>query len=229
VYSVTDLLLSSRFWEIIGISAAVIFYGRFYIQWIVSEIQGRSTIPTVFWYMSSAGSLMLLGYAVWLQSPIGALSHSFNIVIYARNLFHIWRQGGTLTRIRNVFLHGIAGGVIVLACCLLAWTWLREFESTRDSPVETVRQTWLWLGIGTLGQVLFGCRFLLQWLATERKRKSVIPVAFWYISIVAALLLMSAHFHRREWVFGTGIAATVLIYLRNLWLIHQRRETVPGG
>jgi len=210
----------SRFWEVLGIAAAFIFYGRFYLQWFVSEIQKRSVIPVAFWYMSSLGSLMLLAYAVYLQSPIGALSHCFNIVIYVRNLIHIWREKGVLTSRLSAGVHTAAGLIVLGALGLAVHTWLREYDVVREVSPEAARQTWFWLGVGVVGQGLFGCRFALQWAATEFHHKSVVPVAFWYFSVIAAVLLTASHLQRREWVFVLGMGATVLVYLRNLWLIY---------
>ena len=68
-------------WTLFGVAGGLIFYGRFYVQWIASERAGRSVMPVAFWYMSSAGSVMLVAYAFALQSPLGALGQTFNIVI----------------------------------------------------------------------------------------------------------------------------------------------------
>lgn len=211
------------FFGFMGVAAALVFYGRFYLQWIVSEIKKQSVIPVAFWYMSTAGSLMLFVYGVYRQSPIGTLSHCFNIVIYARNLIHIWREKGTLSTRRSVLVHGAVGLVILTAMAFLALTWLREYGETKTASPEEFRQTWIWLAVGVLGQGLFGVRFIMQWLVTEARRKSVIPLAFWYISIVAALLLMASHLQRHEWIYAIGLGSTVLVYLRNLWLIHTHK------
>lgn len=209
-----------------GALAGLIFYGRFYLQMIVSERRGESVVPVGFWYMSVVGSLMLLGFGAWQRSPIGVLSHSFNMVIYTRNLVHIWREGGKLTRRRERVVQGLAGLVVLTGMVILAVTWFREYEHVQEVPVDVARQTWLWLFVGVVGQGLFACRFIVQWLVTEAKKKSVIPVSFWWISIAASSLLMASHLNRGEWVFVLGIASTLFIYSRNLWLIHRHREPV---
>jgi lipid-A-disaccharide synthase-like uncharacterized protein len=80
---------------------------------------------------------------------------------------------------------------------------------------------WLLLGFG--GQVVFMGRFVIQWLASERQRRSVIPVSFWYLSIIGALVLLVYALHRRDPVFVVGQGAGVAIYLRNLQLIRRAR------
>lgn len=80
-----------------------------------------------------------------------------------------------------------------------------------------------WLVIGFGGQALFMGRFLVQWLVSERERRSVIPISFWYFSIGGALVLLVYALHRRDPVFIAGQLLGVLIYLRNLHLIRLER------
>jgi lipid-A-disaccharide synthase-like uncharacterized protein len=216
--------LTGGLWALFGTVGALIFYGRFYVQWIVSERRKRSVIPTVFWYMSSVGSVMLLAYAVASQSPLGALGQTFNIGVYSRNLVHIWREQGKLTRRRNVLVHGAVAVVVLVSVVLLALTWTREVALTRAAAPGEAAEVWIWLAVGVLGQLFFALRFLVQWLATEIKRKSVVPPAFWYLSLVAALLQMAAFLQRHEWIFAAGMAATIVIYARNIWLIQVERQ-----
>lgn len=76
-----------------------------------------------------------------------------------------------------------------------------------------------WLMIGFAGQALFMGRFLVQWIQSERQRKSVVPVAFWYFSLAGGLTLLAYAFHRGDPVFVAGQFFGVFIYLRNLHLI----------
>ena len=81
-----------------------------------------------------------------------------------------------------------------------------------------------WLVLGFAGQALFSMRFLVQWIYSERCRRSVIPVAFWYFSIAGGLMLLSYAIYRRDPVFIVGQAAGFFIYSRNLYLIHRERS-----
>lgn len=82
----------------------------------------------------------------------------------------------------------------------------------------------IWVGIGLAGQALFSARFLLQWLASEKARRSTIPVAFWYFSIGGGLTLFAYAIHRGDPVFILGQGAGVFIYARNLYLIHREKR-----
>jgi lipid-A-disaccharide synthase-like uncharacterized protein len=83
----------------------------------------------------------------------------------------------------------------------------------------------LWLGIGLLGQAMFSARFLIQWIVSERRRESVIPVPFWYFSIAGGLTLLAYAIYRQDPVFILGQGAGVFVYARNLYFIH--RPAVP--
>ena len=211
----------SVLWYFLGVPASVIFYGRFYVQWIVSEIRRKSVMPLAFWYMSSIGSLMLLVYGVATASALGTFSHCFNISVYSRNLIHIWREKGKLSTAINIGVHVFVAVVILAALAATAWTWRQVYDKASAAPGAEMQKTALWLGIGVIGQGLFAMRFLVQWIATERRKKSVVPTAFWWLSLAASILMCASFTREREWVFAAGIAATTLIYARNLWLIYR--------
>ena len=76
-----------------------------------------------------------------------------------------------------------------------------------------------WLAIGFLAQSAFFARFLVQWLASERRGESVVPVAFWHLSVIGGLMLLAYSVYRHEPVFILGQALGLLVYVRNLMLI----------
>jgi len=79
----------------------------------------------------------------------------------------------------------------------------------------------LWLGIGLLGQAMFSARFLIQWIVSERRRESVIPVRFWCFSIAGGLTLLAYAIYRLDPVFILGQSTGVFVYARNLYFIHR--------
>jgi lipid-A-disaccharide synthase-like uncharacterized protein len=78
--------------------------------------------------------------------------------------------------------------------------------------------------IGLLGQLLFTARFLVQWIASERAGKSIVPLSFWFFSLSGGLILLGYAIYRRDPVFIIGQATGVFIYVRNLMLIFRRSE-----
>ncbi len=83
-----------------------------------------------------------------------------------------------------------------------------------------------WVVVGLGGQMLFSMRFIIQWLRSEQAGRSVIPLAFWYFSVAGGVVLLSYAIHRRDPVFILGQAGGLIIYARNLRLIHKERQAV---
>lgn len=86
----------------------------------------------------------------------------------------------------------------------------------------------MWLAVGFLGQALFTMRFVVQWLQSERMRRSVVPEAFWYFSVLGGLTLLAYSIHRRDPVFIVGQASGLFIYLRNLYFIIRERKRLKA-
>ena len=84
--------------------------------------------------------------------------------------------------------------------------------------------TSIWVGVGLVGQLLFTSRFLVQWIASERRRESVIPPAFWWLSLGGGITLLTYALWRQDPVFILGQGMGLVVYFRNLALIHARRE-----
>ena len=87
----------------------------------------------------------------------------------------------------------------------------------------------VWLGIGFFGQSLFFSRWIIQWIASERKAESQMPLAFWYMSLAGGLIVLSYAVYRRDPVFIAGQGVGVFVYLRNLMLIHAKRKRLARG
>ena len=82
----------NTFWLALGFFAQALFSARFLAQWIASEKAGKSVIPIVFWYLSIAGSTLLLIYAIHRLDPVFILGQFGGLFIYSRNLYLIWRE-----------------------------------------------------------------------------------------------------------------------------------------
>ena len=80
-----------------------------------------------------------------------------------------------------------------------------------------------WMIVGFLGQALFTMRFLVQWAASEKKKDSVIPVAFWWLSLLGGLTLLTYAISRADPVIVVGQAMGLFVYVRNIMLIEKAR------
>ena len=81
-----------------------------------------------------------------------------------------------------------------------------------------------WVAFGLFGQLMFTGRFVIQWIASERAGRSTVPLAFWYFSIAGALILFTYAVYRQDPVFILGQSFGIVVYSRNLWLIHKEKR-----
>ena len=82
-----------------------------------------------------------------------------------------------------------------------------------------------WLVVGFLGQGIFASRFIVQWIYSEKKGYSAIPVVFWYLSILGGFSLLIYAISRKDPVIITGQAFGIFIYARNLYLIYKGKKS----
>lgn len=84
--NIHSMIHNLNIFYIIGFLGQIIFFSRFLVQWIVSEVKKKSVIPHVFWYLSIAGSALLLVYAIYRRDPVFTLGQSVGFVVYVRNI-----------------------------------------------------------------------------------------------------------------------------------------------
>lgn len=82
----------------------------------------------------------------------------------------------------------------------------------------------LWVAFGLAGQILFGSRFIVQWIASERRKVSYIPRVFWWLSLSGGMITAVYAIHIRDTVFTIAQCAGLLVYVRNLALIYRRND-----
>jgi len=95
-----------------------------------------------------------------------------------------------------------------------AWATLSSYSTTEI----------VWLSVGLFGQAMFSMRFIIQWIVSEKKRDSVVPIAFWYFSLAGATIVLAYGIYKVEPVLIIGQSTGFVIYLRNLYFIHKRKH-----
>ncbi len=101
--AIMEQIVNDPVWATVALVGQMIFGGRFILQWLVSEYKKKSHIPTAFWFMSLAGSMILLTYSVHIKNPVFMLAFSLNTFIYLRNIHLIYKHArkGTLIDIEK--------------------------------------------------------------------------------------------------------------------------------
>lgn len=82
----------------------------------------------------------------------------------------------------------------------------------------------IWVSVGLFGQAMFSMRFIIQWIVSEKKRDSVVPIAFWYFSLIGSIIVLAYGIYKLEPVLIVGQSTGFVIYLRNLYFIYKRKH-----
>lgn len=199
----------------IGFLAQGFFSARILVQWILSEKARKVLSPTIFWYLSIAGSYLLCLYG-WLR-------HDFAIVLGQVISYYIY--------LWNLHLKGAWGKILIPLRILLLFTpvvavgfgltdtaaFIKDFLRNEDVP--------LWLLIfGSSGQILFTLRFIYQWYYSTRLGRSELPAGFWMISLCGSLLIVSYGIFRADPVLIVGQSFGLVAYVRNLMIGARQKE-----
>lgn len=158
------------------------------------------------------------------QNDLGCRKHKPRRPVGAAEDAGINRHEGVL---RTVF--SAEGGVALSNRPSCRAVWGKKGGSVAPGPRRATRAMGMspekiWLGIGFLAQALFSARFLVQWIASERAKRSVVPVAFWVLSVFGGALLLAYALWRRDPVFIVGQGAGLIVYSRNLYFIYREKR-----
>jgi len=208
-------IVAFQIWDAVGWLGQGLFTLRVVVQWWASERAGRSVLPRSFWWISLAGSLALLVYVSHRQDPVFLAGVSINTAIYARNLFLIHRTPDTAARPRSPWLPVLLGLGVAAAAAVVLW-------KVGAHLVEFDEPAWL-LALGFAAQAIWSSRFILQWYASERAGRSVLPPSFFLVSTAGALLLLAYAIVRVDWVMMAAFALNPIPYVRNLILMKRAK------
>ncbi|WP_339901765.1 lipid-A-disaccharide synthase N-terminal domain-containing protein [uncultured Cyclobacterium sp.] len=198
-------------WPLLGIGflAQGLFSARFLIQLVKSEKAGKVLSPVIFWQLSLMASFLLLVYGTFREDMVIVGGQLIGYYIYIRNLqiLNAWKAFTTTLRLVFLLLP------LFFLLYLLFVAHYDFFILVNNPEISKVLLTW-----GTFGQAIFTLRFVVQWRHAEKKRKAEFPLAFWYISLVGALLIASYAIYRKDSVLFIGQAFGIIVYLRNLMI-----------
>lgn len=182
------------------------------LQWISSEKTKRTQVPKQFWIHSLFASFLLFVYG-WLRNDFAIiLGQTITYFIYIRNM-HLQKEWFRITKlVRSFFL--------VFPILIIIYSYNNnQMDVQRLFKNENIP---LWLLIlGSTGQVVFTFRFVYQWLYSERRKKSLLPLGFWLISLTGSLLILIYAIIRKDPVLFVGQFFGFIIYLRNIIIIKK--------
>ena len=185
------------------------FSARILLQWILSERAKKVISPAIFWQLSIVGSYLLFVYG-WLRDDFAIiLGQIISYYIYIWNLDkkHQWKKLPFV--IRTLLL--LTPVAAILYMLKDASAFVDQFFRNEKIP--------LWLLVyGSMGQIIFTLRFVYQWIYSKRKDESLLPIGFWVISLLGALIIVSYAIYRRDPVLILGQSTGLIAYSRNIYL-----------
>lgn len=193
----------------LGFVAQILFFTRTIAQWFKSEQQGEVISPIIYWQISLGGSILMLTYGI-LRNDFAIVLGQFIVYgIYIRNLQlkHAWNA-----------MHTVAKGLSVLVP-LVYLGWLIFGGSNNFSSILNNKDVPLYLMIwGSAGQIIFTFRFVYQWIYSESRKNSVLPLGFWIISTIGSLMIFTYAIYRLDPVLFAAHSLGLFIYFRNILL-----------
>lgn len=194
---------------VIGFLAQVFFSARILLQWFLSERAKKVISPAIFWQLSIVGAYLLFVYG-WLRDDFAIiLGQIISYYIYIWNLDkkHQWKKLPFI--IRTLLL--LTPVAAILYMLKDASAFVDQFFRNEKIP--------LWLLVyGSMGQIIFTLRFVYQWIYSKRKDESLLPIGFWVISLLGALIIVSYAIYRRDPVLILGQSTGLIAYSRNIYL-----------
>lgn len=197
----------------IGFIAQALFSARLIVQWIKSEKAGKTLSPILFWQLSILASWMLFIYGLLRDDFAIIIGQVIAYSIYIRNL-HIQNNWKTLPIITKLI--AVITPVVVLLFMLKNWEFHYQ-QLFKNEDISTLLLLW-----GVAGQITFTFRFVYQWIYSERKGESCLPLGFWVISIIGSIMILSYAVYRKDPVLFFGQGFGMLVYSRNVILIRKQ-------
>ena len=201
--------MSSGLIYAIGFLAQLLFSGRLFVQWFLSEKHKRIVTPTLFLKLSLIASFLLFVYGYLREDFAIMLGQSLTYFIYIRNL-HFQGEWQKAPAALRYFL-------LAFPLLILIYGYNNGAYDLEILLHNTQIPQWLMI-LGIVGQLVFTLRFVYQWWYSEQKKESHLPKGFWRLSALGALLIMTYAIYRMDPVLMVGHGSGLIIYLRNLFI-----------
>lgn len=217
----------------LGLLSALVFGGRFVVQWLQSEREGKSVVTSLFWKLSLIGNISLALHAfIQVQFHV-CFIQACSAVISWRNL-NLMKQSGPIHSFRTTVNLLCASGCFVICAFIVQGMlsdhhelWFRVPPSPWRAQVVPVSVGWHLIGF--LGYALFSSRFWIQWWMAEKKQESYLPISFWWLSLIGAILSCFYFLSIHDVVNMIGPLIGLVPYIRNLMLIYKAKSPSPAS
>lgn len=201
----------------IGFMAQFLFFARVIVQWFQSEKHQKVVTPYLFWVFSLVASLLLFFYGYLRKDFAIMLGQSLTYFIYVRNL-QLQNQWNRMPFFLRLFF-------LIIPVAIVIYYFNNNII---DVNLLFNNNIPLWLMVlGIIGQVVFTFRFIYQWIYSEKKKQSTLPLGFWLLSIAGTTLILIYAIIRLDPVLFVGHGLGLIIYIRNLMLLKNTVNQSP--
>lgn len=202
----------------LGFLSQVLFFARNIAQWFLSEKEGEVISPAVYWQVSLAASILMFVYGVLRNDFAIVLGQIIVYLIYIRNLQlkKVWGEMKIYIRILAMIIPLICIGWLIFGGT-------HNFRSILKNDSVPL-QLMIW---GAAGQLIFTFRFIYQWIYSEKRNDSFLPLGFWIISTIGSLMIFIYAIYRLDPVLFAAHSLGLFIYIRNI-LLHSGRGSIFG-
>lgn len=196
----------------LGFLAQGLFSSRIFLQWIISEKHKKVLTPNLFWEISLLASCLLFVYGYLRDDFAIMLGQVITYYIYVRNI-QLEKEWTKYPKILRIFIYVFPVLILVYGFNNNTLDRVNLFQN------ENIPLFLMILGI--VSQILFTLRFVYQWLYSESKKESLLPLGFWLLSLVGSLLIFIYAIFRRDPVLFVGHLSGLIIYSRNIYLVKR--------
>lgn len=200
----------------LGFFAQLLFFARTIAQWFKSEQAGKVISPVVYWQISLLASVAMLTYGILRNDFAIVLGQFIVYFIYIRNLQlkKAWKDIYPIVRIL----------ALLTPIFYLSWLIFGSIHNFKDI-IANEDVTFLLMLWGSAGQIIFTFRFVYQWIYSENKKDSILPIGFWYISTAGSLMIFVYSIFRLDPVLFAAHSLGLFVYSRNI-LLHFGRKSI---
>lgn len=195
---------------VIGFLAQGLFSSRILLQWIISEKHKKVLSPNLFWEISLFASCLLFVYGYLRDDFAIMLGQVMTFYIYVRNI-QLEKGWQKFPKWLRIFIYFFPVLILIYGYNNNVLDGINLFQN------ESIPLGLMMLGI--VSQVLFTLRFVYQWIYSEIRQKSLLPLGFWLLSLAGSLLIFIYAIFRLDLVLFIGHLSGIIIYSRNLFLL----------
>lgn len=199
----------------IGFLAQALFSSRIFLQWIISEKHKKVLTPNLFWQISLFASFLLFIYGYLRDDFAIMLGQVVTYYIYIRNI-QLELEWKKMPKWLRIFLY-------IFPAIILTYGFNNNIIDGANL-FNSKHIPYILMTLGIIAQILFTLRFVYQWIYSERRKESLLPMGFWVLSLIGSSLIFTYALFRVDPVLLLGHGSGLIAYSRNIYILRKYGE-----